>query len=134
MFSKKLIATLALSTVLSVGVATPQVKAPQSVTAKIIKSSEKRLVVTLKGNRTTGYSWALSGYDAKLLKPISYRYISDKHAPGMTGVGGVSTWIFDVLPAAHTVPQVTTITWVYGRPWNTAGPVNTHKTTVYFVK
>ena len=131
---KKLIGMAFLTPVLSVGVAAPVVKAPQSVTSEMVKPGEKKLVVTLKESPTTGYSWALSSYDAKLLKPVSFSYAEDKHARGMVGVGGVSTWTFEVLPVAHTVPQVTSITWTYGRPWNAVDPVNRHKTIVYFVK
>ena len=69
--------------------------------------------VKLKSNRTTGYSWALTGKtDAKVLKSGEVEYKVDKHPAGMVGVGGSDFCTFTAL-----APGKTEIALGYARPW-----------------
>ena len=69
--------------------------------------------VKLKSNRTTGYSWALTGKtDAKVLKSGEVEYKVDEHPAGMVGVGGNDYCTFTAL-----APGKTEISLGYARPW-----------------
>ena len=69
--------------------------------------------VKLKSNRTTGYSWALTGKtDAKILKSGEVEYKVDEHPAGMVGVGGNDFCTFTAL-----APGKTDISLGYARPW-----------------
>ena len=69
--------------------------------------------VKLKSNRTTGYSWALTGKtDAKILKSGEVEYKVDEHPAGMVGVGGNDYCTFTAL-----APGKTEISLGYARPW-----------------
>jgi len=69
--------------------------------------------VKLKSNRTTGYSWALTGKtDAKVLKSGEVEYKVDEHPAGMVGVGGNDYCTFTAL-----APGKTDISLGYARPW-----------------
>ena len=69
--------------------------------------------IKLKSNRTTGYSWALTGKtDAKVLKSGEVEYKVDEHPAGMVGVGGNDFCLFTAL-----APGKTEIALGYARPW-----------------
>jgi len=69
--------------------------------------------IKLKSNRTTGYSWAMSGkLDEKVLKSEGNEYKVDEHPAGMVGVGGSDVWTFQALAAGKTE-----IVLGYARPW-----------------
>jgi len=72
------------------------------------------LSIALPANPTTGYSWSLAGFDEGVLRramPFD-AHVTDSHAPGMVGVGGVTRWTFEA-----AAPGETTLTLSYGRPW-----------------
>ena len=69
-----------------------------------------RLSVSLGGNPTTGYSWALAAVNRRVLAPAGepgYRASS----PAI-GAGGVFTFEFEAVAAGHTALRL-----VYRRPW-----------------
>ena len=69
--------------------------------------------IKLKSNRTTGYSWAMTGkLDEKVLKSEGDEYKVDEHPAGMVGVGGSDVWTFKALAAGKTE-----IVLGYARPW-----------------
>ena len=69
--------------------------------------------IKLRSNRTTGYSWALTGKtDAKVLKSGEVEYKVDEHPAGMVGVGGNDFCLFTAL-----APGKTEIALGYARPW-----------------
>lgn len=69
--------------------------------------------IKLRSNRTTGYSWALTGkLDEKVLKSEGNEYKVDDHPEGMVGVGGSDVWTFTALAAGKTE-----IALGYARPW-----------------
>lgn len=73
-------------------------------------AANTRFAVQLEENPTTGYSWNAS--TSAGLTVLSSEYTVNQHAEGMTGVGGIHTWI---LEASGTGTQ--TFTAVYQRPW-----------------
>jgi len=123
----KLLCIAFLSALTLSAIAAPAKKQPSSVT---VNAKEKTVTVRFKSNRTTGYSWFLSKYDTHLLKPISYHY--DTPAVGMMGASGTSVWTFQVLSDAKVVPGVTTVTWLYARPWEKPADAKKHSVTIYF--
>jgi inhibitor of cysteine peptidase len=71
------------------------------------------IVVSLKGNITTGYGWELAGIDGKSVVPVGeIKYRADAHPEGMVGAGGVFQAKFKALK-----PGKTTIRLKYCRPW-----------------
>lgn len=77
--------------------------------------------IKLKSNPTTGFSWFLRQYDAKLVTPIKHDYVAP-HSK-IIGAGGFEIWQFKATPAAFVVPQQSQIQFVYMRPWEVAGNV-----------
>jgi len=69
-----------------------------------------RFMVQLDENPTTGYSWNAS--TSAGLTVLSSEFKENEHAEGMTGVGGIHSWI---LQASGTGNQ--TFGAVYGRSW-----------------
>ena len=85
----------------------------------ITSKKDRAFKITLKSNPTTGFSWFLKGYNHKLVKPVSQKYISPKTK--MMGAGGYAVWTFKLKKKAFVVPQTTVITMVYQRPWTVEG-------------
>ena len=84
-----------------------------------VSSHKKTIEVRMRSNRTTGYSWFLTHYDALYLKPVSYRYETPNS--GMMGAPGVAVWTFAIVQAG--IPATTSISWSSARPWeNSAKP------------
>ena len=83
--------------------------------------------VKLKSNRTTGYSWSLTGKtDAKVLNSGEVEYKVDEHPAGMVGVGGTETFTFTAV-----APGRTEIALGYARPWEKdKEPAQSFKATV----
>lgn len=85
----------------------------------VVKKNQPIFSIILQSNRTTGFSWSLKSYDTSLIKPVSSVYFPPKH--GLMGAGGYEKWIFAVKPAGFVVPQTTSITLIYARPWDLQG-------------
>lgn len=80
--------------------------------------------VKLKSNRTTGYSWALTGKtDAKVLKSGEVEYKVDEHPAGMVGVGGRTTIVYRALKKGKAKIELT-----YMQPWEPDSKFNTDYT------
>ncbi len=77
------------------------------------------LAIALPSNATTGYAWRVSREEAGVLVPGTPfgDEITDPHAPGMVGVGGMTQWRF---VAAR--PGSATLSFAYGRPWERDAP------------
>jgi len=80
-----------------------------------LDSKNSTLVVKLKSNPTTGYSWYLQSIDAPWLQPISHRYVAPSSK--LMGAPGYDLWTFKVDPAYQTVPFYTEIELIYTRAW-----------------
>lgn len=86
---------------------------PQTV---VVKKGERTFDITLKSNRTTGYSWRVADYDPDLIKPIRERYIAPTSE--IVGAPGQSEWTFKLSATAFSVPHITRVVLYYMRPWD----------------
>ncbi|MDW7732113.1 MAG: protease inhibitor I42 family protein [Methanolobus sp.] len=68
------------------------------------------LIIMLKENPTTGYSWNLSASPGLFLVDDSYK--ENRENEELAGAGGIHEWIFEV-----TGEEVQNISAVYMRPW-----------------
>jgi inhibitor of cysteine peptidase len=82
----------------------------------VVKSSQPSFTVTIQSNPTTGFSWFLKSFDPTLIKPIKRTFHPIKN--GLLGSGGYEEWTFYVRALAFTVPQSTSITLMYARPFD----------------
>ena len=73
--------------------------------------------VTLPGNITTGYSWAVDRIDASIIKPVGDHYIPSQTGQVRVGSGGEFTFDFKALKAGDTKIRL-----IYARPWEKAAP------------
>lgn len=101
--------------------ATPAVTAAQSIvysqdkTNIAVTPDSPKFIIKLESNPTTGYSWFLHEYDAKLVQPLKREFKQgDKK---LIGSPGYELWTFKIKPAGFIVPQQTTIRFAYARPW-----------------
>lgn len=86
------------------------------------------LRISLPSNATTGYRWTLADTADGVLTPGAPfgQEITRPLEPGMVGVGGNTVWVFE---AAR--PGTQTLTFAYGRPWETdAAPAETATYTI----
>jgi len=82
----------------------------------IVTRDHPEFTIKLKSNPTTGYSWFLREYDAKLIAPVNKKYKGpDKK---LIGAGGFEIWTFKMKPNAFAVPHQTSLRMIYARPWN----------------
>ncbi len=81
----------------------------------IVQKDSPTFTIKLPANPTTGYSWFLLYPMDKMLAPMGQVY----HRPEktMSGAGGYDEWLFKVNPEGFTVPQITSLTLIYARPW-----------------
>ena len=94
-------------------------------TARALKGDT--IIMELKENPTTGYSWNLSASSG--LSLVDDKYVQDPAKEGMAGVGGVHVWTFDVIEDG-----VQKISAVYKRPWeDITGEEDTFELTVHVV-
>lgn len=84
------------------------------VTTIVVPSGKTSFQVLLSANPTTGYNWAVTHYDARLLKLVASKYTPEK--TGRVGAGGTMTFTFKVVNGA-TVPASTPLEFRYARPW-----------------
>ena len=73
------------------------------------------ILLKLKSNPTTGYSWFLVDYNHDLLTPLKWKYMPP--TSDLVGASGYELWTFQVNQKAFMVPQLTQITLQYTRPW-----------------
>ena len=70
------------------------------------------IVINLKGNATTGYTWILKKYNEELIKFIDVKYETDNSK--LMGAGGAWIAQFQVIKSGTSK-----IEFVYKRPWET---------------
>jgi inhibitor of cysteine peptidase len=74
--------------------------------------------ISLAGNATTGFSWAVSKVEGDALQQVGDIQYTPQRAPaGMVGTGGTSTVTFRAVK-----PGQTTISLAYARPWERGTP------------
>jgi inhibitor of cysteine peptidase len=86
----------------------------------LVKKSEPVFTIILQSNPTTGYSWSLKNYDPNIILPLSRKFYPST-SKGLVGAPGYEKWTFRVKAGGFTVPQLTSITLIYLRPWEEQG-------------
>jgi predicted secreted protein len=82
----------------------------------IIADNQKKLVVRLTANPTTGFKWFLKNYDARYLTPIAHQYLPPQNIK-LIGAPGIETFTFLIHQKTMNVPQTGTLDFIYARPW-----------------
>jgi inhibitor of cysteine peptidase len=108
--------------------AKPAQKLTEADNGKTIKVKVDDLVViSLVGNPTTGFSWRTAKLDGKAIEQVGDpKYTTNRHRPGMVGVGGTFMFKFNAAKAGKTEVNLE-----YVRPWEKdKKPVKTFAVTV----
>ena len=106
----------------------PAQKLTEADNGKTIKVKVGDLVViTLKGNPTTGFSWRTAKLDGKAIEQAGDpKYTTNRHRPGMVGVGGTFVFKFKAAKSGKTEVNLE-----YVRPWEKdKKPVKTFSATI----
>jgi inhibitor of cysteine peptidase len=82
-------------------------------------ASGSQFTLALKGNATTGFTWA-ADYDKTLFSLAEDKYVTDQNPQGMVGVGGTQNFTFKALKAGKG-----TIACKYARTWESVPPAQT---------
>jgi len=85
------------------------------------------VVVSLKGNPTTGFSWRTAKLDGKSVEQAGEpKYVNKPHRKGMVGVGGMFSLKFNAAKSGKTEVNLE-----YSRPWEKdTKPLKTFTVTV----
>ncbi len=83
-----------------------------------VSANQPEFTIKLKSNPTTGYSWFLKSYSEKLIQPVKYVFQAPQDKKLM-GAPGYELWTFRAKPDAFVVPQQTSLSFAYARPWET---------------
>ncbi len=81
----------------------------------VITAAQPTFTIELKSNPTTGYSWFLREYDSNVLTAVKHSF--RKGQANLMGAPGYEVWTFHAKPTAFTVPQQTSLRFIYTRPW-----------------
>ncbi len=98
----------------------PKVVVSDSAKSIIVKKSNPVFEIVLQSNPTTGYSWLLKNYDSNLIIPVAHKFFSPENKK-LAGAPGYEKWVFQVKPTGFVVPQLTSISLIYMRPWEEQG-------------
>ena len=78
----------------------------------------QKIIIALKGNPTTGYSWQIKKIEGDSIVQIGkVKYLPREHASGMVGAGGIYTFTFQAQRAG-----VSKLLLVYKRAWEKNKP------------
>jgi inhibitor of cysteine peptidase len=84
------------------------------------------LVISLRSNPTTGYSWHVAPLDEAVLKQVGEaEFVQDPGDELLVGAGGVEKLSFEALASGTT-----TLTLTYDRVWESTPPEQTFTVTV----
>lgn len=95
---------------------TDKITFTDSSKAIVVKKTSPSFDIILQSNPTTGFTWSLKNYDSQIIKPVANKYFPPKN--GLIGSAGYDKWTFMVKPGGFVVPQTTSITLIYARPWD----------------
>jgi inhibitor of cysteine peptidase len=92
----------------------PRLNISEGENAKNISAAVgQQVVITLKGNPTTGYRWSVAGLSSNTVEQVGeVEYRRDEAGKGIVGRGGVFVATFQVVRAGKT-----TVRMEYRRPW-----------------
>ncbi|MGA9762744.1 MAG: protease inhibitor I42 family protein [Gaiellaceae bacterium] len=110
-------ALVALTLVVASADAAKIVRAGRAQNGKsIILSRGAQLVVSLKGNATTGYAWKVRSVSKSVLKPLTVKYVPNPNPKHLAGSGGVYKLRFSARTYGTTALRL-----VYARGKKSAG-------------
>jgi predicted secreted protein len=102
---------------------------PRANGGRVILHREDRLVVSLPGNATTGYSWRVGSVNRTILKPLGVTYVPKKVTPPKVGAGGTFVLRFRAMANGMTRLKL-----VYAQAGNAAArPAKTFALKVFVV-
>ena len=108
--------------------AAPTAPAKESAIGTTELYTGQNVVIKLKSNKTTGYSWELADpADSNMLEFVSTEYIVPETE--MVGAGGEETWTFTALR-----PGEAKISFRYIRPWEKGVPASQKATFLVKIK
>ena len=81
---------------------------------------QKKAVIELAGNPTTGYSWEYTMSPENIIREVSNEYIADKTETNVVGSGGKFVFTFEAVTQGET-----TLVFSYRRPWEDDPPAQT---------
>jgi inhibitor of cysteine peptidase len=87
---------------------------------------EKRIVIELEGNRTTGYSWTYAMEPEGIVREVSAEYREASGTENRAGRGGVFVFVFESLK-----PGAVQLRFSYSRPWESG--VEPERTEIYIL-
>jgi len=89
-----------------------------------VQKPNQEFDIILKSNPTTGYSWELKKYDAKIIAKVQNKFYPPfRTDPQLVGAPGYEKWTFKVInQKLLSSSQETSITMVYRRPWEKENP------------
>ena len=62
-----------------------------------------QIILNLATNPTTGFDWKITAIDTAILQQVGdSTYVANASEPGVTGVGGIRTWTFNVISGGAT--------------------------------
>ena len=81
----------------------------------MVSKNQPVFIIKLDSNPSTGYTWLLRDYDKSVLVPVKRQYTPPDSR--LMGASGYELWTFRVKQEVFTVPQRTTLRFIYERPW-----------------
>jgi inhibitor of cysteine peptidase len=92
-----------------------------------VKRGEKKIVIPLAANPTTGYQWSIVSYNHNHLKLVGSRF--KKPTTNRIGAGGQMLYTF-AIKKVKKQPDSMVILFKYARPWE-AKPGTMKKVTIH---
>ena len=130
MMQKLIMGIIGMSMFLWPGSLLPAADKPKDKDADVIKitiaengktikaATGKKMEISLKGNRTTGFEWRMAELKSESIKADGKgEYVPDKNDPPRVGSGG--TFVFKFIAAK---PGKATLKFEYLRPWEKDKP------------
>lgn len=81
----------------------------------LVEKNQPTFIIKLKANPTTGYSWSLQKYEAKLITLLDHHY--QKLNSRLIGSGGFEIWKFKANMRAFSGAHKTDLYFKYARSW-----------------
>ena len=85
----------------------------------IVTQKNPEFTITLKSNRTTGFSWGVKKIDSKMMTLVCHKYVAPQDKK-LVGAPGYEEWTFKAIyPTTYkfAVNQVGHVVMQYARPW-----------------
>ena len=87
--------------------------------------TDQKIIISLKGNPTTGFVWSLQDINSDVIRLISEDFISDSDNSQRVGVGG--KYVFEFIAEKQ---GNTNLEFIYKRPWVGGETAQTFKVTI----